>query len=71
MGVGPIPHSAILAFAQWRGWVGEYGAFLGCIRAMDAVYMEWLNTEPDKRRTVSKEPLTPAALAGMFGRGRA
>ena len=69
MGVGPIPHSAILAYAQWMGWDDEFNAFLGCIRAMDAAYMDWTNTDPKDRKTIAKEPLTPDLLVGMFGKG--
>lgn len=67
MGPGPIPHSAILSYAHWMGWEAEFDAFLACVRAMDAAYLEWASTDPDKRKTVAKEPLSPAVLAGMFG----
>jgi predicted small integral membrane protein len=69
MGLGPVPHSAILAYAQWMGWADEFDAFLSCIRAMDAAFMEWSSTDPKERRTVAKEPLSPTVFAGMFGKG--
>lgn len=48
---GPIPRSAIVHYGLSAGLDGDIiGAFVSCIRSMDAGYREWIEEEREKRR---------------------
>jgi hypothetical protein len=67
MNVGPIPHSAIVGYAERNGLNDEFVAFARAIRAMDSVYLEYVQTPENERKTVSAQPLSPSVLAAQFG----
>ena len=66
MGVGPIPHSAIVAYAERMGWGDDLDAFLACVREMDRTYLEWSAQDPKDRRTFAAEPMPMDVFASKF-----
>jgi len=69
MSIGPIPHSAIVAYADRRGWHDE-ALFLDCIRAMDGVFLDYMAKDPKDRKRVNDKPMTPEKFAQIFGGGK-
>ena len=48
MGVGPIPWNRIMEFAAWKGLgYSNTDILVEVIRAMDTVYIEWVNSSSD------------------------
>ena len=68
MSAGPIPHRSIIGAIQFYG-ITEVETFIGCIRAMDKVFMDYSlsRTTPDGD-TISRDPMTPEKFSRMFKR---
>lgn len=51
MGLGPIPWSAILLYAERKNLdPGIHEAFVHVIRAMDSAYLDWQQQESERRQ---------------------
>lgn len=51
MGMGPIPWTTIMDYAERRGFEGELAeAFVCVIEAMDGGYLAWQRSEADRAR---------------------
>ena len=70
MSLGPIPHSAIAMWITANGLEDEAREFLWCIRSMDNAYLDYMAQDPNARRNVASEPMTPALFKAMAGKGK-
>ena len=60
MGIGPIPWTAIVEYAEWHGLDRDVAeAFVDIMREMDSAYMGYHNAEQKKASDAQKKPKLP------------
>lgn len=68
-GVGPIPYSKIVDYLNQGNYESQDGVtFRHCLRAMDKVFMDHVNSQDDDRKSkrVSDRPMDASLFDKMF-----